>query len=145
MNTDHINNLIEKYWQGEATLNEELQLRQYYREGHLHDEATCDIMQYFEQERDLKFSKTLSLPGQRRTRTIWLKRLITIAASFLLLMMIYQHQSTRSQNQYVVEDPQEALEVTKDALAILNGIILNGESKVIDNLKNFEKTRITYF
>lgn len=144
MDYREVRELLEKYWQGESTLQEEKQLKDFFS---LHKEnlptdlqQVAELFNFYEVEASQSMGD-ISLPGtdhlkvKRNSKTIRLKRYWKYAAIFILLLgsvLWYQSTTHQSQNNNVVakntyEDPEKAFEATQKALQILAANLNKGK------------------
>lgn len=142
MNDININELLEKYWAAETTLEEEQLIRQYHKSGMLPSQPEHQAFDYFEVLKSQEFKG--KIPAKPvKARMFNLRVLLSIAASVIILTAaFFSLNSTAKSNQKVITDPDEALEMTLAALSVMNGSIEASENAVLKNMKQFEKTRI---
>lgn len=148
-----IDNLLEKYWDGLSTLDEEKQLKDYFNSGNIDNahKGLSPLFAYYKQESeittdfvpDLSFTKEVSKPKVRYL----IPKIIGIAASLLLLFTVtYQQfnvEDTSYNNKYTeVENPDEALAIAIEALGFLGNKYNKGTTSVSKGLKNLEKTDV---
>lgn len=154
MNTS-INNLIEKYWAGETSLEEERLIKTYFMSGNVSEEHEdmAPLFDFFSIESeitvgdlDLDLEVTKPKPKVRRL----FPRLLTIAASMAILisasMLLFNNNSTIYKNKYTeLQDPEEALEITMEALGFLSNKYEQGSEPMTKYMKNLEKTVVFEF
>jgi len=150
---EYIKQLLDKYWAGESTLEDEKNLAAYFHAGQVDEafKAFQPLFDYFDQERQV----TIDLEDQimdrilhprseaKIVRPTW-KRALAVAASLILLVTAgigtyrYQHsQKDQLAIRDTFESPEEALEQTKAALLYLS----NRMNRVADQTtKSLEKT-----
>jgi hypothetical protein len=107
-----IEKLNEKYWAGETSLAEEKELKAYFKEN----PSLSKNGQYFaevKKQQQVKPVHSFSHPGRRKIQT-WM----SMAAAILILITIgfFVFQNENKQDQFAVQDPQEAFEITKASL-----------------------------
>lgn len=157
MNYDSI---IEKYWNGESSLEEEQQLSAYLLSGKVAEEHTelIPLFQLFQDESKVKLELDLNLelnntietkkPEQRSRVIRMLPRVAAVAASLALLLMFTTGQFDQVDNKSYVNaetlSEQEAYEITKDALAFL-GANYEKASQPMKHMKELEHTKIFSF
>jgi len=104
-----IEKLKEKYWAGETTVTEEKELKAYLNENL---SVTREGMFFVELEKQqqVKPVHAFSHPGRKKTQTWY-----SMAAAILILVTVgfFVFQNETKQDQFAVQDPQEALEITK--------------------------------
>ncbi len=139
---NNINKLTEKYWAGETTLQEEHVLREHYA---TYDKVTSPesaIFSFMKSEQAVRYTKTIEMPQARKSK--WTNRLLSIAAVGLVLMGSWWgiNQASKTNNKVVVEDPQLALQITKEAFALLNGKVGKSKDVIRENIAHLDKTFI---
>jgi hypothetical protein len=146
MNTKEIKSLIEKYFEGETSLTEELLLREYFRSGEVPEELAGykPVFTFFEQEKEQElmnpdFDRALveKLSGAegkvvtllpRRTRTFYIASLAA-AAVLLIGVAVTVILNVNSRQRYSAED-QLAYEQVQEALMIVSSNLNCGVSQV---------------
>lgn len=119
-----IKGLLEKYWQGETSVEEERLLKKYFVH---HPDQSAEKMHFanIKKEKSKYSQSAFEHPG-RRIRRIWL----SVAAAVLLLLItipfIFNKQV--DQDQFVVDDPTEALEITRASLRMVSDGLNKGKS-----------------
>ncbi len=149
MDYKNINNLLEKYWEGESSLQEEETLRQYFNNGNVAPELEQyqSLFQFFKEEQDVMvsddFEKRLLLQIEEEQKVVpakvrklsWMTSIRAIAAVGIILMgavFVFQNLEPEEKDvwaKYEVEDEQAAIEATKAALALLSGKMKKGSKK----------------
>lgn len=150
MELDKIENILEKYFQGETTIAEENQLKEYFSSPDVaqHLEQYKPIFGYFSQVKQQK--STQEIPLQTKKRNVaWL----SIAASVVVLLGIgtYFFVSEKTADQVVAQselgtydDPEEALAATQKALALLSNKVNVGIESV-QYIKEYEESKNKIF
>ncbi|MBS7255672.1 hypothetical protein [Flavobacterium branchiicola] len=149
MELDKIENILEKYFQGETTIAEEKELKEYFSSPNVaqHLEQYKPMFGYFSQVKQQK--STQEIPLQTKKRNVaWL----SIAASVVVLLGIgtYFFMSEKNADQTVAQselgtydNPEEALKATQKALALLsNNVNVGIESVQYINEYEQSKNRI---
>lgn len=149
MDYKNINHLLEKYWEGETSLQEEEILQQYFNHGNVATqlEQYKSLFQYFKEEQDVMisddFEKRLLEQIEKEQKVVpakvrklsWMTSIRAIAAVGIILMgavFIFQNLKPKETDvwaKYEVQDEQEAIEATKAALALLSGKMKKGSKK----------------
>ena len=145
----NINQILEKYWEGTTSLEEERLLKEYFLSNEVMEEHReyKDLFVFFNQEASVKFpaspkkDKTVHRPLRVRVMGVAAAILILITAGFLLFDQYesYFGNSDVMWSKYEVEDPEEAREVAVEALAFLTSRLNKGEENMRSNLKVLEK------
>lgn len=115
--------LLEKYFEGESSIAEENELKDYFSSSNVapHLEQYRPLFGYFTEAKEQKFINNLPLVSKKR-KVAWL----SIAASIIVMLSIgtysYFEVNTVDENRELgtYDDPEEALEATQKALAMLS-------------------------
>ncbi len=159
MDSRKIEDLLNKYWECETTLEEERELQEYFAGGHVSDEhkQTATLFRYFRENKkksvdDISFDKHIvsQLEVKKTGKVVHLLRnSMRIAAGILVLFVAVYYIRTevrKSTPQEIVDtydDPQLAFEETKKALMMISkgfGHAEEGAKKI--NLFNEAKEEI---
>lgn len=170
MDSSQLADLLEKYWRCETSLEEEAQLRQYFRDGvpeSLRD--TAAMFRYFEREQRKALAENFEpvvtkelrrRQGGKIINMISLTNVGRIAAGVLVVVAAtwFVRQEVRKSNpqntQDTFTDPQMAFEETKKALQIISNSfgkarkeasqikMLNDAEKKVQRKEDHEKTSI---
>ena len=150
-----IKTLLEKYWNCETSLEEEAQLRKYFTGQAIHDDFKhfAPLFQYYKSENNKMvsngFDKKILEQIERRKKPGKLRHLKiyyrVAAAVILILFFITIHQrfiAVKEKATVVVkdtfEDPEKALEETKNALLLVSEKWNKGKSNIV-KLSEFNK------
>lgn len=153
--------LIEKYFEGETSLEEEARLREYFSNG---EEVADDLrefqplFQHFYEERELVLSdgfdealfQKMEAPQAKIVRmSTWPRQLLRIAAvgAVLVVAMLFFQKSNNTQAQtasidwskYEIKDEKVAYEETVKALKFLSSKLNKGTKKAGEEMKELEK------
>lgn len=137
MDSSKLQQLLQKYWDGETTLEEELWLKDYFRSNDAPDELrdVAAMFQYFDQTKqnklnDITFDRSLiekvsGQPKQGRMRRLTINSM-RIAAGVVVVMAatwFIKTEIRKSTPQDMVDtydDPKLAFEETKKALMMIS-------------------------
>ena len=135
--------LLERYWKGETSLEEEAQLRENFAANPAKDEVSL-LFSFFHEEGQRKLHREVEV--RKTGRIVNMRSVLSIAASLLVVVASYflldPALTNGSSSAKVVEDPTEALEVTLNALSILDIKLTEGQSTISESIKHFDKTNI---
>jgi hypothetical protein len=150
MELNKIENILEKYFQGETSIAEEKQLKDYFSSSNVaqHLEQYQPMFGYFSQIKEQK--STQEIPLQTKKRNVaWL----SIAASVAVLLGIgtFFYVSEKNTTPVVAQselgtydNPEEALQATQKALALLsNNVNVGNES--VQYIKEYEQSKNKIF
>jgi len=150
MELDKIENILEKYFQGETSIAEEKELKEYFSSSNVaqHLEQYKPMFGYFSQVKEQK--STQEIPLQTKKRNVaWL----SIAASAVLLLGIgtFFYVSQKPVDPVVAQselgtydNPEEALAATQKALALLSNNVNVGIESV-QYVKEYEQSKNKIF
>ena len=130
--------LLEKYWTGETSIAEEKLIKEYFKQN---PELSMEG-QYFRNtvsEQSIIPAKAYKHPGKKR-RLAWISVAAAILIGLMTLPFIFVNET--AQEQFAVEDPAEALEITRTSLMMVsNG--LNKGKMYSKELNKFNKIKTT--
>jgi len=147
MEFSKIEALLEKYFEGETSIAEENELKDYFSSANVaeHLEQYRPLFGYFTEAKEQKFTNNLPLVSKKR-KVAWL----SIAASIIVMLSIgtysYFEVNTVNENRELgtYDDPEEALEATQKALAMLSDNVNVGVEGV-QYLQVYEVTKDKVF
>jgi len=121
MELDRIENLLEKYFEGETTIAEEKELKIYFSSSDVaqHLEHYRGMFGYFSAAKEQKFEKELPSKITTKKKVAWL----SIAASIVILLGLftfYNQNMTQNQDLGTYDDPEKAFQETQKALNLLS-------------------------
>lgn len=145
-----MNELLEKYWQGETSLDEEKFIRTYFREGKVQPEHEKykALFLFYEEERKIEQPVTeRKLENvSRRKGNSWMRIaaiLVTvIALGTVIVWNLVEKQPFQGNDQWAkheVQDPDEARQLAEEALVFLSVKLNKGEENMRNNLKTLNK------
>ncbi len=151
MEAGRVKHLLDRYWSGETSLDEEQALQTYFSSGQV-DPAFQEYQGLFTFYRSKKnISMVASIPtpsvtmprtGRKVTNLRWL---INVAAALLVFFAVFfgnRYQQERKQHAYVFvdtyEDPQAAYQEVKEALLFVSSKMNKGVSTAHASLSKFE-------
>lgn len=151
MESDRIEIILEKYFQGESTIAEENELKNYFSSSNVaqHLEQYKPIFGYFSQVKEQRLTQEIPLQTKKRN-VAWL----SIAASAVLLLGIgsYFYLNNTNNTTPVVaksdlgtyDSPEEALVATQKALAMVSHNVNTGIESV-QYIKEYEQSKNLIF
>lgn len=160
MEFNKIEDILEKYFQGETTIAEENKLKEYFSSSNVaqHLEQYKPMFGYFSQVKQQKSTQEPEIPAQtdeaiplksKKRNVAWLS--IAAAAVVLLGVGTYFNVSKKSTAPVVAQtelgtydDPEEALAATQKALALLSNNVNVGIESV-QYIKEYEQSKNKIF
>ena len=150
MEFNKIEDLLEKYFQGETSIAEENQLKEYFSSSNVaqHLEQYKPMFGYFSQVKQQKSTQEIPLKAKKRN-VAWL----SIAASIVVLLGIGTYFFVSEKNAAptvaqselgTYDDPEEALAATQKALALLSSNVNVGIGSV-QYIRQYEESKNKIF
>ncbi|MCC9061499.1 hypothetical protein [Flavobacterium piscisymbiosum] len=150
MEFNKIENILEKYFQGETSIAEENQLKEYFSSSNVaqHLEQYKPMFGYFSQVKEQKSTQDIPLKTKKRN-VAWL----SIAASVVVLLGVgtYFYVSEKNAAPAVAQtelgtydNPEEALAATQKALALLSSNVNVGIGSV-QYINEYEQSKNKIF
>jgi hypothetical protein len=147
MESDRIEILLEKYFQGETSIAEENELKNYFSSSDVaqHLEQYQSLFGYFSQAKEQKFKQEIPLQSKKRN-VAWL----SIAASVVVLLGIgtftyfNYDNAVEKQDLGSYDDPEVAFRETQKALALLSENVNVGIESV-QYINEYETTKDKMF
>ncbi|MGB3775480.1 MAG: hypothetical protein WA951_09515 [Leeuwenhoekiella sp.] len=139
----NIEQLLDAYFEGESTLPQETQLREYFTGGGVapHLEKYIPLFSAFAEARKERYTGEINLPQKKKQP--WL----SIAASILVLVglfLFFKNSNDTVKGDYgTYKDPQVAALKTKQALFMM-GSFMGESTSQLSALDEFEKTTDKY-
>ncbi len=154
-----IDHLLDKYWEGDTSLEDEQTLKQYFLSSDVVEQhiAFKDLFVFFDQESNVKYptgSQTITSETKTnvKVRSLTIKKYLYAAAAIFVLAIcsifvvnnLKNDVPTKETYTQVeeIEDPEEALRVTKQALALLSKKFNSSTKTVKQNMAPLEKASI---
>ena len=129
MELNKIENILEKYFQGETTIAEENELKEYFSSPDVaqHLEQYKPIFGYAVQAKQEQFTATIPLNTIKRKRVVWL----SVAASVVVLLGLglftfNNYNQPKSNDLGTYDDPEVAFRETQKALAMISESVNKG-------------------
>ena len=132
MELDNIKSLLEKYFEAETTIAEEIELKSYFSSSNVAPELEQykPMFGYFSEAKHEEPNHQATIQKSNKTRNLtW----ISIAASVVVLFGIgafYFNQETQDQDLGSFENPEIAFRETQKALDLLSGNFNKGVQSV---------------
>jgi hypothetical protein len=150
MELNRIENIVEKYFQGETSIAEEKELKEYFSSPDVaqHLEQYKPMFGYFSQVKEQKSTQEIPLQSKKRN-VAWL----SIAASIVVLLGIgtFMYVSEKNTSPVVAQselgtydNPEEALAATQKALAMLSNNVNVGIESV-QYIQEYEQSKNKIF
>ena len=114
MELANIEKLLERYLNAETTIQEENQLRMYFKGENIppHLEQYISLFNYLQESKDESYSKTIHLDTTKRKNVRW--KLLSIAAMLVLFVSVYSFINNKQEL-----EARQALAQTQEALQLI--------------------------
>lgn len=147
MELSKIEQLLDKYFEGKTTLQEENDLKKYFSQAFVptHLEQYKAMFTYFSQSKEEKMETEIKLPKENK-KIIWYKY-VGIAAILVVSFTIIQLYPTKNEiklTQAEQKEAQRAFNETKKAFQLISKN-LNKGNNAIAYLDEFESTKNKIF
>ena len=147
MNVSKVYDLLDKYWAAETTVQEEQWLKNYFNQDIIPEDLLYAKPMFTAIAKELSItSPDIKAPaGAKIVRMSIYKKWITVAAMYVVLAgsisILYNTQShvSHKANYVEVDNADEALEYTMQALAMVSKSYRKGATQMKSGLENFEK------
>lgn len=147
MELDKIEKILEKYFEGETSIVEENELKNYFSSPYVaqHLKQYKPMFGYFSQAKQERFEARLPLKTKKINRLAWL----SIAASIVVLLGVstftylnYNDNSPQDLGTY--DDPEVAFRETQKALALISEHVNTGIESV-EYINEYEQSKNKIF
>jgi len=132
-----IEKLLEKYWAGETSLDEEKEIREYFKD-HPDQSPEGEYFERIKSKRETEPQYSFVHPG-RKIRRLWLSAAAAVIIALLSIPFIIQQQKPK--DKFAVNDPKEAFEITKASLMMVSQGLNKGKTYSADELGKFDKAK----
>lgn len=128
-----IDELLEKYWKGETSLEEERWIKSHYKSN---PSLTNDghYFRYLSKQKETKMEETK--PKANKSRK-WLSAAATITIGLITAILVFNDANN---DPFAEEDPQKALEATRNALMMIGAGLNEGQIHAME-LTKFNKAK----
>ena len=133
MDLDKIERILEKYFEGETSIMEEKELKDYFASSNVaqHLEHYKPMFGYFSQGKQEQYKAVIPLQTTKRKIASW----ISIAATVIVLLGVgtftfMNYNATKSQDLGTYNDPEVAFRETQKALALISKHVNTGIESV---------------
>ena len=115
-----IEQLIDKYWNGETTLEEERRVKEHFKNNPLLSRES-EYFRFLKKARETRFDQKV----KRRSKRAWLSAAATITVGLITAVLVLQETK---KDPFAIEDPEKALEETRRALMMIGSGLNEGQS-----------------
>lgn len=128
-----IDELLEKYWKGESSLEEERLIKSHFKDSPtLGNES--NYFQFVSETKAIKYQHSRHSYNHFRT---WMSAAATITIGVITAILVF---SEAKKDPFAEEDPQKALAATRNALMMIGSGLNEGQVHAM-NLTKFNKAR----
>ncbi|WP_155827778.1 hypothetical protein [Gillisia sp. JM1] len=143
MELNNLRNLLQKYEEGETSLQEERDLKKYFSTNEVPEEfiAYKSIFNFNTESRKIKYPKDSQLKSTPKRKWAY----AGVAASILIIMSFLffndlTNKKLEDQNLGTIEDPEQAYLKTKETLKMVADVFSDGRED-LKYLNEFNKTK----
>lgn len=145
MELAQIEQLLHKYLEGNTSIAEERELKNYFSSNNVasHLQPYQSMFGYYKKQEEIQFTKTLPLQPRKRNNVKW----IGVAASFVVLFgtaLFYMNSNGTNENLGTFDDPEIAFIETQKALEMLSENVNYGVEGVV-LLNEYDQSKKTIF
>lgn len=136
MELNKIEALLEKYMEAETSIAEEQELQMYFASGNVapHLQEYIPLFSYFKKEKEIEYSREIKLEEKNRNSKGWYQW-IAVAASIAIIGGIFittnNNNSLPQDDLGTYEDPEVALQKTKDVLNMVSAMMNTGQENLV--------------
>ena len=139
MELHNIKQLLEKYFEGQTSIQEEKELKNYFASENISPELMQyqDLFAYFSEEQQTETQKEFVLKQKTQQKWLWM------AASAIIVLTIgftFLKQPIASDDLGTFDNPEIAFEETQKALQLLAENLNRGKQK-IEYIQEYENTK----
>lgn len=147
---DHkVRTLLDKYWEGETSLEEEQNLRSYFASSQVADEFMpfSALFCFYQEAQQVKMDRKIKAPDlpQVLGKTVSMRWVINVAASvaiFIAMFFINKQSKSPQIDQYAYQDtyqdPQQAYDEVKRALLFVSAKMNKGVNTAAHSLEKMQ-------
>jgi hypothetical protein len=127
-----IDKLLEKYWNGETSLEEEKVIKSHFKSNPaLNNES--NYFRYLTKQKSVKYKGSKSISNKKA----WLSAAATITIGVITAALVF---NDAKKDPFAIEDPEKAFQATKDALMMIGSELNQGQSHTLE-LTKFNKAK----
>jgi len=144
MEHNNIEKIIEKYFDGNTTLQEEQSLRSYFQQNEVAPqlEVYRSYFGYLDQEKKPQFEKQIRLPQKNTKKYSW--SLVAAIVIISGISLIYENQKTTYEDLGTFDDPELAIQETQKALQLVSKHLNKGMEQT-KHLETFNQSKKLIF
>ena len=147
MALDKIENLLVKYFQGETSIAEEKELKEYFASSDIAPslEQYKPIFGYAVRAKQERFTAKIPLNTIKRKRVVWLSVAASVAVLLGVGLFTFNHYNQPKSNDLgSYDDPEVAFRETQKALALISKSVNKG-IRSMNYLNEYERSKNRIF
>lgn len=129
-----MDDLLEKYWKGETSVAEERLIKAHFAKAR----DLSPTAQYFKSIDQQKQVKAEGVSWKRKSNYTRFSAAATIVVGLLVAFLTIENNPKKTQYVVEIDDPQEAYEITRNALMMISGGLNEGK-QYSEELKKINK------
>lgn len=123
-----IDKLLEKYWKGETSLEEEQIIKAHFKSApSLTGDGT--YFRYLSNQKEVTFDQPRSIMKSKKT---WLSAAATVTIGLITAVLVL---NDAQKDPFAIEDPEVAFQATKNALMMIGSNINEGQKHTLELTK----------
>lgn len=128
-----IDKLLEKYWQGETSLEEEKVIKSHFKSNPALN-SDSHYFRYLTKQKSVKYEGSNGISKKKAT---WLSAAATITIGIITAALIF---NDAKKDPFAIEDPEMALKATREALMMISSELNQGQDHTLE-LTKFNKAK----
>lgn len=128
--------LLDKYWKGETTVEEERLVKAHFAKA----KDLSPTAQYFKSIHQQQQLKAEGISWKKKSNYTRFSAAATIIIGLLVAFLTIENNPKKTQYVVEIDDPQEALEITRNALMMISGGLNEGK-QYSEELKKINKPK----
>ena len=123
-----IDTLLDKYWKGETTLEEEKQIKGYFK----NNPSLSAEGSYFWALRKKKQQRFEGSKTTAKNKKAWFSAAATVTIGLITAILVL---NDAKKDPFAIEDPEKALQATKEALIMIGSELKQGQNHTMELIK----------
>ena len=122
-----IDELLEKYWDGQTNLEEEKEIKSYFKSNpSLNNES--HYFRYLSNQKSVKFENPVVIKKKKK----WISIAATVTIGVVTAALVF---NDANKDPFAIEDPEKALQATKEALMMISSELKQGQNHTLELTK----------
>src|SRR5690606_26536679 len=146
MELHNIKKLLEKYLDGQTTIQEEKELKQYFSSESIAPELMPyqDMFRYFSKERHVETEREFTIKQKSTKKWLWMAASVVVLLGVSLTFLKQPVQPVQPDDLGTFDNPEIAFEETQKVLQLVAENLNRGKQK-IEYIQEYENIKNTIF